>query len=195
MYGIDVSENNGTVNWKAVKEAGAEFAIVRLGYGNRHLDAAFYDNINGAVDAGLKVGVYYYDYGLDTDDARNQAEFMLDTLISAGLTPDKLPMGLWYDMEDADDWKHKHGMPDRQTITDMCSEFICACNRKGYSCGIYASLDWLYNKIDTYQLADYVPYWVAQWADFCDWENPTLWQYSCELVIDGKVFDGNYLMK
>ena len=35
--GIDVSENNGTVDWAAVKAAGAEFAIVRLGYGNRHL--------------------------------------------------------------------------------------------------------------------------------------------------------------
>ena len=58
--GIDVSENNGYIDWQAVKEAGVEFAIVRLGYGNRHLDSCFYDNVNGALDAGLDIGVYSY---------------------------------------------------------------------------------------------------------------------------------------
>ena len=55
--GIDVSENNGRVDWNAVKAAGIDFAIVRLGYGNRHLDERFYENINGANAAGLAVGV------------------------------------------------------------------------------------------------------------------------------------------
>ena len=57
--GIDVSENNGRIDWTEVKANGIEFAIVRLGYGNCHLDSLFYENINGALDAGLKVGVYY----------------------------------------------------------------------------------------------------------------------------------------
>ena len=58
--GIDVSENNGNINWEVVKAAGVEFAIIRLGYGNCHLDSRFYENINGAIEAGLDVGVYYY---------------------------------------------------------------------------------------------------------------------------------------
>ena len=68
--GIDVSENNGTVDWAAVKAAGVEFAIIRLGYGNRHLDSTFYENINGAIDAGLAVGVYFYSYALTMEQAR-----------------------------------------------------------------------------------------------------------------------------
>ena len=83
--GVDVSENNGHINWPALKEAGVDFAIVRLGYGNRHLDSRFYANVNGALDA---------------DAAEREAHFLVDTLKDCGLTMDKLPMGVWFDMED-----------------------------------------------------------------------------------------------
>lgn len=45
LKGIDVSENNGYVDWNAVKAAGMDFAIIRLGFGNRHLDTNFYENV------------------------------------------------------------------------------------------------------------------------------------------------------
>lgn len=57
MKGIDVSEHNGAINWQDVVDDGNEFAIIRLGWGNQHLDKRFYDNFNGALDAGLKVGI------------------------------------------------------------------------------------------------------------------------------------------
>ena len=100
-------------------------------------------------------------------------------------------MGIWFDMEDADGYKQRHGMPSRQEITAMCSEFICECNRSGYSCGIYASLDWLEHQIATEQLASYVPYWVAQWGGRCDWPNASMWQYTDGYCVDGNEFDGN----
>ena len=59
LKGIDVSENNGIVNWDTVKKAGMEFAVIRLGYGRGHLDSEFYNNVNGAVAAGLKIGVFH----------------------------------------------------------------------------------------------------------------------------------------
>lgn len=195
IRGIDVSENNGYVDWKKIAKEGIEFAIIRLGYGNRHLDSRFEENIRGAREAGLKVGVYYYDYGLTVEDAKSQAAFLLEILKIYGYTPWHLQMGVWYDMEDADGWKENHGMPDNQTLTDMCSAFIVECNKAGYSCGIYASYDWFEYKIDTKQYADYVPYWVAQWSESCDFENATLWQYTNELYIDRQFFDGNLYMK
>nr|MBO6294865.1 hypothetical protein [Schwartzia sp. (in: firmicutes)] len=77
--GIDVSENNGRVDWEEVKAAGIDFAIIRLGYGNRHLDECFYENINGAIAARLQIGVYYYSYALDADAAEREAHFLVDT--------------------------------------------------------------------------------------------------------------------
>ncbi|PWM79017.1 MAG: glycosyl hydrolase family 25 [Phascolarctobacterium sp.] len=192
MKGIDVSENNGIVRWDEVAASGAEFAIIRLGYGNRHLDGEFYNNVNGALAAGIKIGVYYYSYALDADAAAQEAKYALAVLKDCGFTPDKLAMGMWFDMEDADGYKATNGVTDRQTITDMCSAFIVECNKVGYSCGIYANLDWLQNRIATEQLADYVPYWCAQWGSSCDWPNAKMWQHTDHLNIGGTNFDGNF---
>lgn len=38
IKGIDVSHNNGKVDWAAVKHAGVTFAMIRVGYGKGNLD-------------------------------------------------------------------------------------------------------------------------------------------------------------
>lgn len=191
LRGIDVSENNGRVDWQAIKDAGIQFVIIRLGYGRNHLDSCFYENVNGAIDAGLKIGIYHYSYALTPQQAAGEANFVIHALMDCGLTPNKLPLGIWFDMEDADGYKRSKGMPSRAEITAMCSEFICYCNRNGYSCGIYASLDWLERNIATEQLADYIPYWCAQWSGRCDWPNAKMWQYTDSYQIGNNYFDGN----
>ena len=190
--GIDVSENNGYIDWDAVKEAGIDFAIVRLGYGNCHLDSCFYDNVNGALDAGLEIGVYYYSYALSVEAAKREAEFLVDTLLDCGLPMERLTMGVWFDMEDADGYKARHGAMDGQLLTGMCSAFIDTCYGRGFDrCGVYASYDWLENRLDTFQGGDSTSIWCAQWDDECDWDGAALWQYTDALEIDGHVFDGN----
>lgn len=189
LKGIDVSENNGTVDWQAVAAAGMEFALIRLGWGNRHLDGSFADNVNGALAAGLKIGVYYYSYALNVEAAKTEAQFVHEILQSYGVNPE---LGIWFDMEDADGYKERHGMPDNQTITAMCSAFICTLNEAGYQhVGIYASYTWLTSVIETDQIADYVPYWNAQWNSSNDFPRARMWQYTDSLNVNGQTFDGN----
>lgn len=192
--GIDVSENNGTIDWEEVAAEGISFAIIRLGYGRGHLDSMFYENYNGALAAGLKVGVYYYSYALDEAAAEAEARYMLEILRDAGIAPEDLAMGCWFDMEDADGYKARHGNPGDDVITEMCFQFILECNRQGYNCGVYASLDWLLNRIDTSVFADYVPIWCAEWGDSCSFDRATLWQETNQLVIGGQEFDGDYVL-
>ena len=97
MQGIDVSENNGFIDWQMAASSGVEFAIIRLGWGKRHLDRRFYENINGAINAGLKVGVYYYSYAVTQEEAEDEADFVIETLDDCGLTSDKLEMGVWFE--------------------------------------------------------------------------------------------------
>ena len=189
MKGIDVSYHNGVIDWQSVVDAGCEFVIIRLGYGNRHLDERFVDNVNGALNAGLRIGVYYYSYALDVEAAKGEAQFVHEILQEQTLNPE---LGIWFDMEDADGYKERNGMPDNQTITDMCSAFICTLNELGYEyVGIYASYWWLTNIIDTAQLADYVPYWNAQWGDSNGFPRARLWQFTDSLEINDELFDGN----
>ena len=61
--GIDVSENNGWVNWDAVKAAGYDFAIIRCTYGRTGVDEMFRRNVHEAGVL-LELPVFY-----DMEDA------------------------------------------------------------------------------------------------------------------------------
>lgn len=189
MKGIDVSENNGFVDWESVAAAGVEFAIIRLGWGKRHLDSRFYENINGAINAGLKVGVYYYSEATDASEARAEADFALYVMQDAGITPDMLEMGVWFD-EENDSWKSER-LTDSDEITDICTTFINTLEEARYHCGLYANYDYLTNVIDMSRLAG-VPVWCAQYNSQCDYDGAAIWQCTDSYFINGAQFDKNY---
>lgn len=189
MKGIDVSEHNGAINWQDVVDDGNEFAIIRLGWGNQHLDKRFYDNFNGALDAGLKVGIYYYSEATDASEAAAEAEFALYVMQDAGITPDMLEMGFWFD-EENDNWKSDR-LTDPEEITDICTTFINAPTEAGYLCGLYANYDYLTNVIDMSRLPG-VPVWCAQYNSQCDYDGAAIWQCTGSYFINGAQFDKNY---
>ncbi|MBQ7515695.1 MAG: hypothetical protein IJS96_05380 [Schwartzia sp.] len=194
--GIDVSEHNGPVDWAAVRAAGMDFAVLRLGYGRRHLDDRFRENLDGAAGAGLALGVYYYSYALDETMAGAEARFLGDTLAACDLVPGDLPLGVWLDMEDADGFKARCGLTEGAALTELCRAFVDACGCRGYPAGVYASLDWLENRLDMAALGDDVPVWCAQWTDgACDWPDAALWQYTDGLEIGSRCFDGNVCLR
>ncbi|WP_251440292.1 GH25 family lysozyme [Veillonella intestinalis] len=191
--GIDISEHNGAINWNAVKKAGVIFAIIRLGYGQGHLDSLFYDHVNTAIAAGISIGIYYYSYATNCDLAALEAHYVSKTLLDCGLPLAKLPMGVWYDLEDpsiltACEVKGYQ----KQEITNIASTFVNHLWQTGYTfTGIYANLDWWLNNLDTSQLSR--PQWCAQYNTTCDWPTAHMWQYSNSLAIDDALFDGNIL--
>ena len=192
MQGIDVSENNGFIDWQAIKNAGIEFAIVRLGYGRQHLDSRFYENVNGCIQNEIPFGIYYYSYALNEDDAQAEADYVDYILETSGLK-EKITKGIWYDMEDSDGYKARRGVTDTQEITNLCSVFINELWRKNYATvGLYANYDWLTNKIYVDQLGG-CAIWAAQYNATCDYEHADIWQYTDSLNIGGNLFDGNIL--
>ena len=134
MYntGIDVSEHNGGLDWEEIRRAGIAFAIIRLGWGRGHLDRLFYEHINGALAAELPVGVYYYSYADTPKAAEDEAWFTVHVLADCGLSPGKLPLGVWYDMEDADGWKAARGLVEPSRITAMCGGMFLLCPDLGF---------------------------------------------------------------
>lgn len=196
MKGIDVSENNGAVDWETVAAAGYEFAIVRLGYGHGHLDSNFYKNINGAKKAGLKLGVYYYSYATNESDAEYEADYIVKTLEDCGLNSSNLEMGVWIDEED-DGWRQRHGLdmsPEGlQTITNMVTLTINKLWDAGLQpAGVYCNFDWLYNHIDMSQTGG-AGLWIASPGKIEEGPGVScmLWQYSFKEKINGQVFDAD----
>lgn len=184
--GIDVSENNGRIDWEAVAAAGMKFAIVRSSYGRYAADGDFIRNVNGAHDAGLQCGAYHYSYAMDPYQAVLEAQNCKQVIDEAGVL---LELPVFFDMEDADGYKKRKGFDfSRENVTEICRQFLHEI--KPLDCGVYASLSWLEGYIDWKSLGCAV--WNAQWSDRDDIQG-YMWQYTDSLIIGGKAFDGNLL--
>lgn len=77
--GIDVSKYQGTIDWKKVKADGIDFVFVRAGYrgyetGKIVIDTKFVENVKGAHDAGLEVGVYFFSQAINAAEGKAEAE-------------------------------------------------------------------------------------------------------------------------
>ncbi len=185
-YGIDVSENNGRVDWNAVAQAGQRFAIVRSSYGRYAKDEDFLRNVDGAHAAGLQCGAYHYSYALTPEQARQEAINCKQVIDEAGVL---LELPVWFDMEDADGYKRRKGFDfSRENITEICRQFLNEI--RPLDCGVYASFSWLEDYIDWQGLGCAV--WNAQWSDQDDIQG-YMWQYTNNLVIGGQAFDGDLL--
>ncbi len=86
MIGIDVSKYQGDIDWQKVKNAGVEFAMIRLGtqwyFDNDDyiIDPYFQKNIEGALANDIKVGIYFYSYAKSNEDAIKQANYVIENI-------------------------------------------------------------------------------------------------------------------
>ena len=183
--GVDISEHNGSVDFQALKNAGVQFAIIRLGYGSDYVsqdDSRFSENVRKAETAGMPWGAYLYSYAKTAAMAQSEAQHALRLL------GDKKPLyGVWFDVEDT--------QIAQTDLTATCRTFCDTLEAAGLYAGIYASLSWLTTKLSNAQLDRYDK-WVAQWNSSCTYGKAYgIWQYTDKLVIGGKNFDGNYAYK
>lgn len=186
MKGIDISAWQEEVNWQGLKDNGFNFVIVKLGE-NGKLSSSFIEQINAAVDNGMKVGVYYYTRATTADGAAADADFVADAIkiYLNGVAPE---MGIWYDMEDSSI------LNSGADITGLCKAFLEQMQMKGLAAGVYSSYNWLTNYIDAAVLN--VPVWVAQYNSQDDFTaehpgvNVLMWQFT-DHVSDDLPYDGN----
>ena len=86
VNGIDVSYHNGDINWSAVKAAGIDYALIRVGYrgmsnGGLFDDSKYQANIQGALNAGLRVGVYIFSQATTQAEAAEEANYLLNRIL------------------------------------------------------------------------------------------------------------------
>lgn len=181
-FGIDVSKWQGTIDWKAVKNSGVNYAIIRCGYrgsssGALVVDPKFEANIKGATSAGIKVGIYFFSQAVNKNEAVEEASMVLELIKGY-----KISYPVFLDVETSG------GRADginKATRTEVIKAFCETVQNAGYTAGVYANKNWLTNKIDTSQLSKY-KIWLAQYA-----ASPTytgrydLWQYSSTGKVSG----------
>lgn len=185
MYGIDISKHNGNINLEPYK---GQFIIIRVGYGHFHLDEKFERNVNECKRLGIPFGVYHYSYALNEADAEEEARGVLNAIAKY---KNDIKVGVWFDMEDADGYKKKHGFKfSNSTIAPICYKFCKMIEDAGYYSGIYTSSSWLdYVK----GLNDRFDKWVANWGKNDGSQHTNTSQYGTLQQYTSKPLDKNVM--
>ena len=183
--GIDVSRWNEEINWEKVKEAGIQYAILRVGYrgsvtGALVEDWYFKQNIEGATKAGMPVGLYFFTQAVNEVEAVEEASMVLALCKEYDI---KYP--IFIDTEGAGgDGRADKLTPDQRTA--VCQAFCQTIRNAGYEAGIYASKNWFNNNLKTEILPDNIYLWLAEYGDAVTYEGKYhLWQYTSSGRVGG----------
>lgn len=176
--GIDVSSHQEEIDWAAVAASGVDYAMIRVGYrgydqGGLHMDAYAEANLQGALDAGLPVGVYFYSQAISVEEAREEAAMVLEFIRDWNIT---YPVVFDWEWVGAD--ARTAGVSSR-TVTDCTLAFCQMVQEAGYKPAFYFNLDLAQNTFRLRELQDF-DFWLAQYQDAMTFAyDVDMWQYSC----------------
>ena len=186
--GIDVSRYQGNIDWNAVAASGVQFAIIRCGYRgyvypNIVQDEYFLKNINGALAAGIKVGIYFFSQAITEAEAIEEANQTLRWIKNYDVT-----FPIVFDWEEVrKDNSRSHNVSGK-VMTDCAVAFCKTIEQAGYIPMTYGSPSKVYSSLDLSRLQSW-PFWLAHYT--INW-NPTnfkykyqMWQYSSTGTVPG----------
>lgn len=181
IKGIDVSANQGNINWKTVTNYGMGFAILRITEAGNVIDSTFEQNYKGCIKNKIPVGVYKYSYASTIAEIQSEARKVVSVLNGR-----KLDYPVWLDLE----WNNQKSLGS-ENIHKMAEAFRKIVVAAGYKFGIYCNVDWYVNVICSH-LKKY-DFWVAQYpandtgviVERLRPDYGTMWQYSSKAVIPG----------
>ncbi len=186
LEGIDVSFNNGEIDWGKVKDSGIDFVMVRLGgrgYGDSgelYTDERAAEYIKDAQSAGLKVGGYFFSQATSNDEAVEEAEYAAKILGDL-----KLDFPLAYDWEIIKDDYARTDSVSAAQATESAKSFCDKVRELGYTPMIYSPSRELYFKYDLARLSD-IDIWYCEYSDVPTFYYEfSMWQYSDSGKVDG----------
>lgn len=178
--GIDVSHWQETIDFDALKNAGVEFIIIRVGGtrengGEFFIDSEFAQNITHANELGIEVGIYFYSYANSNEQATKEARWVVEQIKEYDVT---LPIAF--------DWENWNAFNDYNLsffgLTDMANTFLDTISSYGYQGILYSSKSyleklWLPTKYDI---------WLAHYTDKTNYQGEyKIWQLCDDGKIDG----------
>lgn len=190
MQGVDVASFQGEIDWEAVKADGIDFAMIRVGgrgytLGALYDDTRFEENIQGALAAGLEVGVYFFSQAINIEEAYEEALYVLEKLEPY---QEEITFPVVFDWEDLGNSTYRTYRLDSDILGECANLFCGMVEEAGYDAMIYFNRYGGYRSYDLRQVVDY-QFWFAQYLETTSF--PTfyydfdMWQYSSKGQVDG----------
>lgn len=178
--GIDISSWQGDIDFAALKNAGVEFVIIRVG-GNtgtekeNFVDKTFSYNIEEANKYGIDVGLYFFSYANSKEHAIRDAKWLLDVIKDYDVN---LPIAF-----DWENWNYYNSYNlSFYELTEMAEAFLDTISKEGYKGMIYGSKNYLENM----WLKTNYPIWVAQYNSSLSYNGDyILWQICDNGKVEG----------
>lgn len=177
---IDVSVFQGDIDYDKVAQQ-VDGVIIRCGitfWGSfvPSTDSKWEKNYAGFKAAGVPVGAYYYGVARTVEQAEQEAAKCLELLKGK-----QLEYPIYYDVEEV----NTQGSLSKTELTNVVIAFCTKLEQAGYYTGVYASLDWLLNKLDYATLSKRFTLWIAKWSSIEPTLTHDMWQYSNKGSING----------
>ena len=206
FHGIDVSYWNYSNDWTKIKNAGVDYAFIRLGYTgsssfHKHMDSTFTTNINNAYAAGVNVGIYYWSEATTTTEARKEAAYVISKLQAYKV---KVTMPVVMDYEFASgfrstkkykSWVKKKGKAyARKRVTNNAKAFMDTIKAAGYTPMLYSYrsiIDKNYGSgyhfnMSSINGSNQYKFWLAQYSRSNGYSgNFEYWQYTSSGRVSG----------
>lgn len=176
---IDISHHQGSVDFNKVKDSGYEGVIIKAGGSDAgfYKDSRFEEYYNGAKNAGLSVGSYYFvgKNCLSAEDGKEDAQKFAEYLKGK-----QFDLPVFMDVE-----APASGQKDK--VTNAIIGFCDYLESLKYYVGVYASdISGFKDKIDLDRIKDKYDLWVARYGSKPQYvKNYTIWQYSESGTVNG----------
>ena len=177
LVGLDVSRFQGDIDFNKVRDAGADFVIIRLGWfvdSEIGLDYNYEKYIKDAYEAGLKIGLYFYSEARTEDEITKITKFIKDNINYP------IDMPIAYDWEDFNDYNsYKLSLYNFNKLSYL---FMDQIKEYGYSPILYGSKYYMTN---FWNPKEY-DVWLAQYYKEVTYEGKyKMWQITEDGKIDG----------
>lgn len=182
---VDLSRYNIVTNYKALA-LDVKYAIIRCGYrgstnGVLTVDDAFNKHIENCIANGVSVGVYFYDQSINEDEAKEQADWVMEII-----KPYSVSLPVYIDSEATKTHTGRADNISKEQRTKNVLTFYNRIQELGHTAGIYASDSWFKSMLDYDKIKD-CHIWCARYST----QKPTIshydiWQYDSEQFIWGQ---------
>lgn len=189
LKGIDVAKWQGNIDWKRVKAAGVQFAILKAIDKSGSVEGKFEKNYIGAVSQNIPVGVYNYSYATSVEKAVQDANNMLKAIKGKDIK-----VKVWLDVEDQ--CQKKLG----SRLLSIINAYKEVITNAGYEFGVYTGLSFYNSYIKPYAKYIDCDFWIARYPSSKTMtlsQNPSTskkpsimhnlwgWQYSSKGSVNG----------
>lgn len=190
VYGMDVSQHNGKINFKKAKRDGIEFVFIRVGYTgytkssfSLNLDKKYKTYIKDATKAGLKVGVYWYSQSTKVSEAKKEAKALLKAIKGYSIT---MPVVFDYEFADTKKGRLDSAKLSKTNMTANALAFLNTVSNAGYDACIYASENFLGEHLYSNQISSNFKVWLANYSSKTNYKGDyEFWQHTAKGRVSG----------